>query len=134
MKFEVIHEENNAIVDALVDGVRQFNAGLLGPEKSVPLTVIARDENGKLIGGVGGRTIYKNFLINVVWVDDQTRGTGLGCKLMALAEAEAKQRGCLVAQVDTLSIQAPVFYEKQGFKIIGTVTTTPQRIFLMKKY
>jgi len=100
----------------------------------VPLTVIARDENGKLIGGVDGRTIYKNFLINVVWVDDQTRGTGLGHKLMALAEAEAKQRGCLVAQVDTLSIQAPVFYEKQGFEIIGTVTTPPQRIFLMKKY
>lgn len=53
---------------------------------------------------------------------------------MALAEAEAKQRGCLVAQVDTLSIQAPVFYEKQGFEIIGTVTTDPPRIFLMKKY
>ena len=62
MKFEVIHEENNAIVDALVDGVRQFNAGLLGPEKSMPLTVIARDETGKLIGGVGGRTIYKKLL------------------------------------------------------------------------
>ncbi|MCU7964388.1 GNAT family N-acetyltransferase [Shewanella sp. SM20] len=129
MNFEVISEENIAIVDALVDGVWQFNAG-----QSVPLTVIARDENGKLIGGVGGRTIYKNFLINVVWVDDQTRGSGLGHKLMALAEAEAKQRGCLVAQVDTLSIQAPVFYEKQGVEIIGTVTTTPQRIFLMKKY
>ena len=133
MKFEVMSEENTAIVDALVDGVRQYNAGLLGPEKSVPLTVIARDETGKLIGGVGGLSI-KNFLINVVWVDDQTRGTGLGHKLMALAEAEAKQRGCLVTQVDTLSIQAPVFYEKQGFEIIGTVTTTPQRIFLMKKY
>ncbi|WP_415775884.1 GNAT family N-acetyltransferase [Shewanella oncorhynchi] len=87
-----------------------------------------------LIGGVGGRTIYKNFLINVVWVDEQTRGTGLGRKLMALAEAEAKQHGCLVAQVDTLSIQAPVFYEKQGFEIIGTVTTTPKRYFMVKKY
>lgn len=86
MNFEVMSEENTAIVDALVDGVRQYNAGLLGPEKSVPLTVIARDETGKLIGGVGGLSI-KNFLINVVWVDDQTRGTGLGCKLMALAKA-----------------------------------------------
>lgn len=31
MNFEVISEENTAIVDALVDGVRQYNAGLLGP-------------------------------------------------------------------------------------------------------
>ncbi len=30
MNFEVMSEENTAIVDALIDCVRQYNAGLLG--------------------------------------------------------------------------------------------------------
>jgi ribosomal protein S18 acetylase RimI-like enzyme len=137
VKIDVINEEASELVDALVSGVRQHNFDHMGVETSKPLSVVAHDENGKLLGGVSGRTIYKNFLINVVWVDKQARGTGLGRELMQLAEVEAKERGCLLAQVDTLSFQAPVFYQKLGFEIVGKVpriADIPERFFLMKKY
>lgn len=92
--------ENSELVDTLVDGVRQYNFDKMGKETSAPLTVLAHDKTGKLIGGVYGRTIYKNFLIHVVWVDESARGTGLGRDLMLEAERVAISRGCQQAQVE----------------------------------
>jgi len=137
VKVEVINEQDTTVFDALVAGVREHNAEHMGREKSKPLSVVARDEDDKLIGGVSGRTVYQHFLIDVVWVDKKTRGTGLGRRLMELAESEAKKQGCVAAQVDTLSFQAPVFYEKLGFEVVGRVTgfsEHPDRCFLLKKY
>jgi len=121
----------------LIAGLKEHKYEHMGPEDTLPLSVVARDEDNKIIGGVSGRTIYKNFLIGIVWVDKETRGTGLGRKLMELAEVEAKKRGCLVAQLDTLSYQAPDFYQKLGFDIVGTVpgfSGSPERYFLLKNY
>lgn len=137
MKVEVINAEDPIIFDALVAGVREYNFENMGREQAKHLTVIARDEKGKLIAGVSGRTIYQQFLINVVWVDKDNRGTGLGRLLMEQAEVEAKQQGCVAAQVDTLSFQAPGFYRKLGFEVVGKVTGFighPERYFFVKKY
>ncbi|WP_299494596.1 GNAT family N-acetyltransferase [uncultured Shewanella sp.] len=131
------HEKNQAILNELIRGLRQFNVEHMGDEKSRPLMVVARDSDDKLIGGVSGVTIYQNFLITVVWVDEAYRGSGLGTELMIQAESEAKQRGCLAAQLDTLSFQAPIFYQKMGFEIVGTVpgfAKSPERFFMLKHY
>lgn len=137
MEFEILDQKETETLGQLVAGVRKYNAEYLGEEESKPLSVIARDDNGILIGGVSGRTIYQHFLIEVVWVDKQTRGTGLGRKLMGLAEKEAKDRACVGSQVDTLSFQGSVFYEKLGFEVIGKIPNYPanfDRYFLLKKY
>jgi ribosomal protein S18 acetylase RimI-like enzyme len=137
MQLEILSESNQAVFDALVAGVRAHNFELLGHEVSNPLAAIGRDDEGKLLGGVAGRTIYRQFLIEVVWVDKAARGSGLGRKLMAMAEAEARQRGCVAAQVDTLAVQAPDFYCKLGFEVVGRVTglqDSPERLFLLKRY
>jgi GNAT superfamily N-acetyltransferase len=94
MNFQVINEESPQLVDELVEGVRTFVHEQLGDETTLPLSVIARDDDGSLMGGVSGRTIYSNFLIGVVWVDKKYRGTGLGRKLMESAETQAIGRGC----------------------------------------
>lgn len=135
--INITHENDPSVVDELISGVRQYNVEQIGDEKTQPMTVVARDSDDKLIGGVSGVTIYQNFLINTVWVDEAYRGSGLGSKLMMQAETEAKQRDCLVAQLDTLSFQAPVFYQKMGFDIVGTVpafSKSPGRFFMMKRY
>lgn len=136
MNFQVINEESPQLVDELVEGVRAFVHEQLGDETTLPLSVIARDDDGALMGGVSGRTIYGNFLIGVVWVDKKYRGTGLGRKLMQSAEIKAIGRGAKVSQLDTLSIQAPLFYQKLGFEIVGEVpefTGSPARYFMMKR-
>ncbi|MEE8412833.1 MAG: GNAT family N-acetyltransferase [Acidobacteriota bacterium] len=135
--IEVIEDRDDNVTRALIDGVREFSASVMGHADSKPLSVIARDPEGQLIAGVSGRTIYGHFLIEVVWVDESRRGVGLGTRLMNEAEQRARQRGCTGAQVDTTSFQAPDFYKKLGFRIIGTVEDFPaghDRFFMRKDY
>ena len=137
MNIDIINHEDNQLVDTLTAGLRQFNVEHLGDEITQPLTIVARCDKGDVIGGVAGRTIYKNFLINIVWIHANHRGKGIGQKLMQIAEVEAIKRGCLIAQLDTLDFQAPSFYQKLGFTIIGTVPKfpgSPERYFMMKHY
>lgn len=137
MQVEVLEQRDEALVAALVDGVRQYNAKVLGYVDSTPLTVVARADDGKLIGGVSGRTVYQHFLIDVLWVDESVRALGLGRELMIKAETQARIRGCIASQVDTLSFQALGFYQKLGFEVIGEIAGFPlghQRYFLLKRF
>lgn len=121
----------------LVAGVRGFNDSRVGPSGARPLTVLARGEDDALIGGVSGRTVYRHLLVEVVWVDERRRGQALGKQLMELAEQEARLRGCVAAQVDTLSFQAPGFYLKLGFEVIGKIDDFPEghaRYFMLKRF
>ncbi|RYV02264.1 N-acetyltransferase [Shewanella sp. OPT22] len=137
MDMEIKHEEDKSLFSDLVDGVRKYNFQKLGTEKSSPLSVTLKNNEGKIVAGVSGRTIYKQFLVEVLWADESHRGKGYGREVMEQAEVEAKKRGCITAQVDTLSIQAPAFYQKLGFEIVGKipgVTEDHDRYFLMKAY
>jgi hypothetical protein len=44
---------------------------------------------------------------------------------MRRAENEARERGCCGALVDTFSFQARPFYERLGYRVIGTVADYP---------
>ena len=120
-----VGEVDRDIEDRLIEAVRRFNDGILGAERSRPLAALARDADGELAGGVSGRTLYGWLLIHVVWVREDLRGTGLGARLMTLAEAEAIRRGCTGAQVDTVTFQAPGFYTRLGYREVGTVKDFP---------
>jgi ribosomal protein S18 acetylase RimI-like enzyme len=136
MNVEVV-EGRTIEVDELVAGVRRYNDARVGPSHSIPLTVLARSDDGMLIGGVSGRTVYGHFLIEVVWVDERFRGRALGRRLMRSAEEQACIRGCVAAQVDTLSFQAPGFYQNLGFEVVGMIDDFPEghtRYFMLKRF
>jgi GNAT superfamily N-acetyltransferase len=135
-KIEIVDERKAELVNMLIDGVRVYNNAVAGQTQSRPLSAFAWDE-GELVGGVAGRTIYGHFLIEVVWVREDKRRSGLGKRLMLAAEAEAKRRGCVAAQVDTLSFQGLEFYPSLGFEIVGKVADFPpghDRYFMWKDY
>ncbi|HYD82235.1 MAG TPA: GNAT family N-acetyltransferase [Paucimonas sp.] len=136
LEIEITGEKKPELVNALIDGVRAYNNAVAGETQSQPLSAFAW-ENGELIGGVSGRTIYGHFLIEVVWVHEKKRRTGLGRRLMLAAETEAKKRGCAAAQVDTLSFQGIDFYPRLGFEIVGKIAGFPpghDRYFMLKRY
>ncbi len=58
MNTEVINEENNEVLELLVSGVREYNRQASGPEKSEPLSVIIRNDDGKVIAGVKTQFIF----------------------------------------------------------------------------
>lgn len=137
MEWEVLDQAVPTISDHLISEVRAFNQAALGYSDAQPLTVIARDANGQIVAGVSGRTVYRHWLIDVLWVAEDRRSSGLGRQLMERAEQQARKRGCVAAQVDTLSFQAPQFYHKLGFVEIGRVADFPPghtRYYLCKRY
>ena len=73
--------------------------------------------------------------IDFFFLPDNLRGDGLGSRLLRLAEDEARQRGCVGAVLYTINFEAPGFYERHGYRVLGTVPCLPpstSRIFMTK--
>ena len=95
-------------------------------EINKPIEIIIRNNNGEIIGGLYGRSIWGTLEIKTFVVKTENRNKGIGRKLIIAAEKEAKNRNCRFISLDTFSFQATEFYEKLGFKKIGTETDFPK--------
>jgi GNAT superfamily N-acetyltransferase len=73
--------------------------------------------------------------VNVLFVPELLRGSGIGTKLMREAEAEALRRGCRGGLVDTFSFQARPFYERLGYQVFGSMPDCPpgQTLFFLSR-
>ena len=113
----------------------QFNLQHTEDDQHTLLVIFIRNDSGELIGGLLGETYWRWLHINILWVLEGYRSTGLGKQLMAKAEAEAISRGCQHADVDTMDFQAPGFYQQLGYSVWGVLEDLPpghRRIFLKK--
>jgi GNAT superfamily N-acetyltransferase len=89
------------------------------------LAVLMRDARGRVLGGVIGQTFWGWAYLELVWLPETLRRQGHGTRLMQLAEAEARRRGCVGIRLDTASFQAPDFYPKLGFELCGVIDDFP---------
>jgi ribosomal protein S18 acetylase RimI-like enzyme len=126
------HNANSAREDYVTQKLVEFNwanrtASTVPEVASLPLQVTILDSDGKTRGGLIGRThaIPQWLEVTVIWVDATLRGQGLGRRLMAEAEAEARQRGCRYARAITSNFQAPGFYSILGYELYGTLENCP---------
>lgn len=82
-----------------------------------------------------GHTSFGLFFLDLFYLPEELRGGGLGSRIVALAEDEAKRRGWTAAFVYTVTFQAPGFYEHHGYRRFGEIACPPDgatRIFLSK--
>ena len=106
----------DAALDALLSaGLDRNNIAATGIDDQRELTVAVRDEAGEVAAGLSGWTWGTAAGIGMVWVRDDHRKTGLGGRLLAAAEAEARRRGCTQVTVSSFTFQAPAFYERHGY-------------------
>ena len=106
------------------------------PYEATPLTVLAKSEDGFLLGGLTGKTFWNWLYIDMLWVAKEARHQGLGARLVHMAEEKARQRGCSDAYLWTESFQGPNFYPKLGYQRFVTKEDFPsghQRIGFMKR-
>lgn len=129
--------EEPAFERLLEDGLTTFNIPFVGPHGYSPLNVlVTRPGEAAPAGGLRGECYGAWLFIRYFYLPEDLRRGGIGARVIAAAEAEAKRRGCLGAWVDTFGFQARPFYEKQGYTLFGTIEDLPPgdaRYFLMKR-
>ena len=118
------------------DALDRFNIEKTGVDDRRPLAVLVRDpETRQVIGGLTGRTSLGLFFVDLFFLPPELRGSGLGAEILRQAEDEARARGCRAAVLYTISFQAPGFYRKQGWELLGEVPCDPpgtSRVFMTK--
>jgi len=117
-------------------GLAAYNKDKFGRVDTRTLDILVRDEtSGEIIGGLLGRSSLGLFFLDLFYLPAELRGGGLGSRLIAEAESEARRRGCTAAFVYTVTFQAPGFYERHGYRRFGEIVCPPDgatRIFLTK--
>lgn len=102
----------------IFDGLKEYCEQYVDSDMQA-LSVFIRDEDGKIIAGLTGKSYWGVLHVDYVWVDTKIRGLRLGSRVMDAAEQEAIKRGCESIVLDTMSFQAQPFYEKRGYDFIG---------------
>ncbi len=114
--------------------IEQSNGLSTKPETSFNLTL--KNKSGKVVGGIRSRAFYQSLTIDFLWIDKNFRRMGYGKELMLRVEESAREQGCISANTMTYSFQAPRFYEKLGYKIVGAFVEYPgdiKKFFLEKR-
>ncbi|RYJ00871.1 MAG: GNAT family N-acetyltransferase [Acetobacteraceae bacterium] len=113
-------------VAAIQRGLHSYNQDMGGPYDREPVTVLARDPEGAVRGGLLGLTYWNWLFIDWLWLAPDQRGKGLGGQLLDRAEAIARTRQCTHAYTDTFSFQAPGFWTRRGYEEFGRLDGMPQ--------
>ena len=132
MNFNPTKEETKKVYNELI----RFNTEKVGDDGHTPLNIVEYDEGGNIIGGILGGTYWGWLYVDILWVHENHRRSGIGSKLLCAAEKEAKSRGCHHVHLDTMSWQAPDFYKKHGYTVVGILPDIPkgnQKYLLMKE-
>ena len=98
----------------------KFNEATVGDATARTLAVLLKNPTtDELIGGLWARSLWGSLYIDIMFVPEPLRGTGIGTSLLQQAEQEAMRRGCREMWTDTYAFQARSFYEKWGFTVFG---------------
>jgi GNAT superfamily N-acetyltransferase len=103
-----------------------FNERYAGPRNTEHFALTLRDDANQLAGGLSGELFWTILAVHLLWVEDRYRGIGYGTLLMKEAERIARECGCEVSFLATISFQAPGFYHKLGYRQCGEVPDSPR--------
>jgi len=125
-----------ADVEVVKQGLDAYDASQGAPVDWVPLALYARNAEGTIIAGLTGSTYWGYLYVGRLWTNPQFRQAGLGSRLLADAEQEARRRGCHSVHLMTGSFNALPFYQKRGYTVFGELTDMPPghtQYFMTKK-
>ena len=114
-----------ADVDVVKQGLDAHDASQGAVVDWVPLALFARDSDGVIIAGLTASTYWEYLYVGRLWTDQRFRNMGIGSRLLADAEQEARRRGCHAVHLMTGSFNALPFYQKRGYTIFGVLNDMP---------
>lgn len=102
--------------------LRLFNYGFVGEYPEVrPIRLNARDGSGKVVGGLRAIVAMHWLRVEILFVDEDFRRTGIGSAMLVEAEDTARRMGAKNAALDTFEWQGPGFYAKHGYVEAGRI-------------
>jgi GNAT superfamily N-acetyltransferase len=110
---------------------------LFGPEAGRENLAVVAEEDGAWRGGLWMVARRDWLFLDLFVLDEAARKQGLGGRILAMAEAEARARGCVGVWLDTYGFQARPFYERHGYAVFGALADYPAphgRFFLAKRF
>ena len=134
-RLEIRDDPSDAELRFVEERIDEFNVAATGFRDGRRLAVFLRDVTGALRAGLTGHTWGGCCEVRFLWVRDAERGRGLGRALLGAAEGEAAARGCDRVVLSSHSFQAPDFYRKQGYMIVGQADGYPsghRQVYLQK--
>lgn len=126
MELHIDTSPSSEAIEELRDGLIGYNVSRHGYEDVHRAAIFVRNVDGSLGAGVYSYMWGGCCEIDLLWVSEERRGEGLGARLMAAVEDEARRIGCSKLILDTFGFQAPRFYEKLGFVVTGTIEDFPE--------
>ncbi len=135
-KITVTDTPDAADIAIVNDGLRDYNTSKAGYDDYKPLAVFVTDPaTGKIAGGLHGGSYLGQLRIDRFFLPEGLRRDRIGSRLLTMAEEEGRKRGCTRVALNTMEIQAPGFYQKQGYDMAAKLDCDPPGItrYLMTK-
>ena len=123
------HIDDQADADSLPaavrQGIREADPGELGGRDWQPLHLSLKGDDGNVVGGLYGASMWSWLMIDGLWISPLLRGQGFGKKLLLAAEAIAVSRGCSGSWLGTFDFQARDFYQHLGYRVFAELPGFP---------
>ena len=126
LRIEVVEKPGPELRQYILQPLLRFNETHAGATALEPLALLLRlAGSDDVVGGLWAETAYRWMFIHNVFVPEASRGRGLGSRLIEMAEQIARERGCVGIRLDTYSFQAPGFYPRFGYELLGRLPNYP---------
>jgi len=125
MNFEITDNVKKEDEETIFQGLLEYNLARIENKDPKDLGIYFQDETGTKLAGLIGDTHGNWLAVKYLWVSEELRGKSIGSQILKQAEDTAKERGCKYVFLDTFSFQAPLFYEKYGYKEVFALEEYP---------
>ncbi len=136
MHIELIQTPDPSHRAAILAPLDAHNFVMTGQaDQSINLGVLLCDADGAVEGGLWGSLWYGWFKLEYAFLPEHRRGNRLGARILSTLEAAAVARGAHGVWMQSFSFQAPGFYQKLGYQVVGVLDDRPpghHDVFLAK--
>ena len=119
--YEIETEPSASDVEFLYARITESNLEATGLPAAERISAWVRDDAGEIEAGIYGWSWGGTAEVDLLWVSESQRRTGIGSALLTAFEAEAVRRGCSQVVLSTFDFQAPEFYERRDYASLGRV-------------